>query len=135
MKSYLFDTHALLWLVSDPKQLSKKVIEIYEDGDNQLYFSYMSIWEISIKMSTGKLRIDCPLEQFVEELENKGFILSMPTIADALEISMMPFYKNLGTEHRDPFDRILIVQSKNLEVEIVSIDEKFDLYPNIRRIW
>ena len=50
----LLDTHALLWLITDNRQLSKTAKEIFLDQKNRLFFSITSLWEICIKMSLGK---------------------------------------------------------------------------------
>ncbi len=55
----------------------------------------------------------------------------MPTVESIKLIKELPFYKT----HRDPFDRMLIAQSQSTKFPIISIDGKFDLYPNIQRVW
>nr|EMN22659.1 toxin-antitoxin system, toxin component, PIN domain protein [Leptospira santarosai serovar Arenal str. MAVJ 401] len=55
--SYLLDTHVLLWVIGDSKQLSKKVAQIIEDQEVQIFVSSISLWEISLKFKLGKLHL------------------------------------------------------------------------------
>ncbi|EMM75702.1 toxin-antitoxin system, toxin component, PIN domain protein [Leptospira santarosai str. 2000030832] len=55
--SYLLDTHVLLWVIGDSKQLSKKVAQIIEDQKVQIFVSSISLWEISLKFKLGKLHL------------------------------------------------------------------------------
>ena len=49
MKKYLLDSHTLIWAIVDDNKLSKKVLEILQDSDTQLFVSAVSFWEIAIK--------------------------------------------------------------------------------------
>ena len=59
---YLLDTHAFLWFVFDDPRLSDRAADLIEDAGHELWLSYASIWEISIKHSLGKLKFDDPLD-------------------------------------------------------------------------
>jgi PIN domain nuclease of toxin-antitoxin system len=65
---YLIDTHVFIWFVSDAKQLSKGVRTSIEDGQNDIFFSIASLWEISIKTALGKLTINGKYESVIDDL-------------------------------------------------------------------
>jgi PIN domain nuclease of toxin-antitoxin system len=90
--------------------------------------SRASFWELSIKISIGKLRLSLELGQIMESCEKAGFgILS-------IENEHILQLKNLEHHHRDPFDRMLISQCLAEDMNIISSDQAFDFYP-IQRIW
>lgn len=63
----LLDTHIFLWFVSDNPKLSNSLKETIEDGQNTIYLSIASLWEMSIKYSLGKLKLNTDYEKFIEE--------------------------------------------------------------------
>ncbi len=92
----LLDTHALIWYSEGNKMLDKKWIEIIENPLHKKYFSYVSLWEMNIKVSIGKLNlaVNLPIEIVPKEIE-----ILQPTLSDLNELSKLPLH------HRDPFDR------------------------------
>jgi PIN domain nuclease of toxin-antitoxin system len=119
----LIDTNVLIWYLQNSSQLSLMAKGILEDTDHQLYFSVASLWEISIKIGIGKLR----LQKRFHELED---------ILNQLRIEILPIsfsdtecYLSLPLHHRDPFDRMLIAQALNYSLVIITADSAFDLYP------
>ena len=55
MASYLLDTCALIWAVSDPGKLSKEAYRIIDEDENRIFVSHATLWEMSIKVTIGKL--------------------------------------------------------------------------------
>jgi PIN domain nuclease of toxin-antitoxin system len=95
----------------------------------------ISFWEIVIKHSSGKLELNVTIPQLLKFcLENNIEILSVG-FKEFEIIENMPFYKKGREIHKDPFDRIIIAQSLSAELPIISIDDKFDIYLNVKRIW
>ncbi len=128
MSSYLLDTHTLLWYLENNNRLTEKVKVLLEDTNNQLFISIASIWEIAIKMNIGKLTMLKPFENLENDLQ-------------MLDIKILPInfahtqkYLSLELPHRDPFDRILVVQCQEENLIFISADEIFDSYP-IQRIF
>jgi PIN domain nuclease of toxin-antitoxin system len=125
----LLDTHAFLWYLLGDPNLSLKSKHIIDTKEN-LYFSIVSLWEIAIKINIGKLQIYRPIEDLSKELQYIN-VQILPIIAQDIELySALTFPSN----HRDPFDRMLIVQAINLSLVVISTDVKFDAYP-IQRLW
>ena len=128
MKS-LLDTHAFLWYLLGDSNLSIQAKNIIDNQEN-LYFSIVSLWEIAIKINIGKLQIHRPIEDLYQELQSIN-IQILPIIDKDIELySALTFPSN----HRDPFDRMLIVQAINHSLILISRDVKFDAY-SIQRLW
>jgi PIN domain nuclease of toxin-antitoxin system len=125
----LLDTHAFIWMLEAPEKLSKKVIEAYQDAANTLYVSVASLWEIQIKTANGKLEMEIPLTQLVrEQLQGERYRLLDIQAPHVLELNALPRL------HGDPFDRVLMAQSRVERFPLVSIDGVFDQYP-VERFW
>lgn len=115
----LLDTHIFLWAISSPDKLSDSWRLELESQANLVFLSSVSIAEIMIKASIGKLRVDFdPVEIGLKS----GFELLDFTGYDALLLKDMPFY------HRDPFDRMLIAQGIQNRMTIATNDIKFRDY-------
>ena len=115
----LMDTHIFLWAISDPDKLSAKWRLELESQANQVYLSAVSVAELMIKSSFGKLNVDFDP---VDIAEKSGFDLLDFTANDALLLEDMPFH------HRDPFDRMLISQGVQNHFYLMTDDSKFRLY-------
>lgn len=129
MGRFLLDTQIVMWLANEPERVSGSSYEVILNNDNELYFSYASVWELCIKESVGKLKLNLPLQDFItEEIEKHRLIL--------LPVSLSSIYHNqhLPLIHKDPFHRILAAQSIIEKMPLVSGDKIFDDY-NIKRIW
>jgi PIN domain nuclease of toxin-antitoxin system len=125
----LLDTHAFLWYLLGDRNLSLKSKRIIDTREN-LYFSIVSLWEIAIKVNIGKLQIHRPIEDLSQELQYSN-IQILPILTQDIELYST---LNFPSSHRDPFDRMLIVQAINLSLVVISKDIKFDDYP-IQRLW
>lgn len=130
MSNYLIDTHAFIWMLNGDQQLiGSDALAVILDPDSILLLSQASIWEIAIKISTGKLRFAVSLHTLIE------------TQTSALGIAVLPISTNdlyalesLPLHHRDPFDRLLAVQSLNHQLIVLSRDTAFDAYA-VQRQW
>lgn len=125
----LLDTHSFLWFVTLNPKLSVEAKRLMVAGDNELLLSVASVWEISIKVSIGRLPIPEPLDTFVPkqlQINRIGLLPIEPR--HAFEVARLPFH------HRDPFDRLLIAQAKVEGLPIIGADSAFDSY-SIKRLW
>jgi PIN domain nuclease of toxin-antitoxin system len=125
----LLDTNIFLFAMEDSNRLSKKAIQLLEDESNELSLSLVSLWEISIKQSIGKL-------QFVDNLK-KTIELGI----DKLELQIVPIRSNhiyklseLPFHHNDPFDRLLAAQCLEEKITIISTDRIFKKYKILSQI-
>lgn len=115
----IIDTHIFLWALSDPSRISDAKREALEDLLNTIYISAVTIAELMIKASVGKLKIDFDPVAMAKE---SGFMLLDFSSEAALLLKDMPFH------HRDPFDRMLIAQSITDNYPIMTEDPKIALY-------
>ncbi len=129
----LIDTNALIWYGLQPGQLSRRAAKVMRQKNNS--YSYVSLWEMAIKSSLGKLQLLGPNGQ---RTSAKQFLLHMvrelQLSAVPLEFDDLADVEDLPQHHRDPFDRLLVVQARRRNLPIVSADECFDLY-GAQRVW
>ncbi|MGF1674496.1 MAG: type II toxin-antitoxin system VapC family toxin [Rivularia sp. (in: cyanobacteria)] len=81
---YILDTHAFLWYLLGDTNLTIKAKDII-DAKESLYFSIVSLWEIAIKISIGKLQIHRPIEDLSQELQSIN-IQILPIINKDIEL-------------------------------------------------
>jgi PIN domain nuclease of toxin-antitoxin system len=124
----LLDTHSLIWFLNGDEKLSDNAKSAIEDPANSKIVSIASIWEIAIKISLDKFRFPKGFKYFLEMVEDNGFEILPITFEHALELSTLEFI------HRDPFDRLLIVQCISDNLIIVTKDNNIKQY-NIKTIW
>ena len=115
----LVDTHVFIWAVAAPERLSPRQRSELESRANIVYLSSVSVAEIMVKASLGKLRFDHDAIACAGRL---GFELLDFPAADAVLLKDLPFH------HRDPFDRMLVVQSMARNVRLMSADSRFADY-------
>lgn len=119
---YLLDTHTLIWHATNDKRLSVKAADIIE-SDNTLWISYVSIWEMAIKVQRGRLKLPAPLDVFIADVVEKNeYKLLTIEQAHLYPIASLPYH------HKDPFDRLLIVQGIVEQMTIVTHDPAFQDY-------
>lgn len=124
----LLDTHSLIWFLNGDEKLSNNAKAVIEDDANSKIVSIASIWEIAIKISLDKFRFSKGFKHFLDMVEDNGFEILPITFEHALELSTLEFV------HRDPFDRLLIAQSKSENLVVVTKDDNIKRY-NIKTIW
>ena len=125
----LLDTHVFLWWNEGSPKLSKRALRILADPANSLILSVASAWEIAIKTQAGKLRIPEDAATYVPtRAAHYGMEILPIHLAHALQLETLPLH------HRDPFDRILIVQSQIEKLPILTADPAIRAY-SVDAIW
>jgi len=123
----LLDTHTLLWALTEKSKLSSRVRSLLPAAET--WFSVAGVWEILTKVQVGKLSLPTPAGAFVmSKLSSNGVQVLPVTMDHVLRL------ENLQLHHRDPFDRILIAQSLEENLPIVTSDPMFARYP-VEVIW
>ena len=107
----LLDTHVILWWLDDYATLSKKAKAAIADGKNLVFISAVVIWEIRIKQNLGKLEIP---HNFRKVLDFQSFEQLDITVEHAHAVGDLPAH------HRDPFDRMLVAQTKVEHLTLVT---------------
>jgi len=116
---YLLDSCTLLWATQNPKKLSPRLREVLENPEAVILVSAVSLWELSIKKSVGKLELPNQIESLVERY---GFEL-LP-----LSLKSINRFMGLPWHHKDPFDRILIATAQAENLTICTTDKEFQKY-------
>lgn len=125
----LLDTHVFLWLNDTPEKLSSTALAACQDENNTLFLSLASAWEIQIKQQLGKLEISESLQTLISTQQQQNGLQLLP-----IELAHIEGLSQLPAVHRDPFDRLLIAQSIQQHMQIVSADQVFTGYP-VNLIW
>ncbi len=126
---YLLDTHAFIWASATPDVLSVNAEAIIANSQNQIYLSLVSLWEMQIKIHTGKFKFPIPLSQVIMNQQHKNFIQIL-----SIEPSHIYELDNLPLHHRDPFDRLLIAQSVAANLPLITDDTQIAKYP-VQIVW
>ena len=127
MKAIL-DTHAFLWALAGDARMSRHARDVFA-GSADLFLSMASIWEILIKVQSGKLNLPQPAGPYVLSRLAENRIKTLP-----ISIDHLLAIERLPRHHRDPFDRMLIAQSMEEDWPIITADPMFKRYP-IQVIW
>jgi len=118
----LLDTHVWIWMLMAPERLGD-ARSVVEDRTTRLMLSAVSTWEIAIKVSTGRLRLPGPIDQYLlGQMDEKTIDRLSVDHRHALHTA------NLPRHHRDPFDRMLIAQAQVENLPILTSDRAFDAY-------
>ena len=119
----LVDTHVMLWWMHGDDRLSERAQSLLRNGDNELLWSLASSWEIAVKLSIGKLEFERPLHRFFADLATEQGVAMLP-----IEHRHCTLLSKLPLHHRDPFDRMLVVQAQEAGVPLLSADPKLHAY-------
>ncbi len=110
----LLDSHTALWWMDDPTRIKKKARDAIADPMNQVFLSAVSVWELGLKISKGKLKLPA---NFTELLKADGVDELAFTHAHATQSLMLP------SIHGDPFDRALIAQCQVESLHFATRDQ------------
>lgn len=119
MRRLLLDTHALLWVLEDAAALDESARSAIVDPRNDVFVSSISMWEISIKRSLGKLKAP---EDLLSTIDASGLRELPVTVVHADHAGGLP------PHHRDPFDRMLVAQAQVEGLTIVTHDSVIAKY-------
>lgn len=127
----LLDTHTLIWFVYSPKKIPLKTLRLIERPETDVWFSTLSIWEISLKFSLGKLSLkNITPEGIVDAAKEQDFNSVTISEKDALGFATLPRHI-----HSDPFDRMLIGQAIERGLTFVSGESGLDHYKKLGLKW
>jgi PIN domain nuclease of toxin-antitoxin system len=119
MNSYLLDTHAWFWLVLGDKRIKSEVVALLEDAmqHERVFLSQISLWEIALKVSMGKIKLSQPVEKWLAESTQGLTILDFP-IDVIVDSTRLP-----GEFHKDPADRFIVATARARKLTLVTGDE------------
>ncbi len=126
---FLLDTCTFLWVISDDPALSEENRSAFSDPANEVFLSAVSVWEILIKHTLGRLPLPEPPQRFIPDQRSRHGIQALALDEDAvLQLSRLPEY------HKDPFDRMLVCQAIAHGLILITPDEAIRQYP-VRTTW
>ena len=127
----LLDTCALIWFLRDDSELSEKAAQLIEKSNTDAFVSVVSIWEIAIKVSIGKIQTPIGFQDSLEDkLKASGFNILTVEYQHAVGVYDLP------TVHNDPFDRLLISQCRTEKLTAITDDTRWiDPRYGISVIW
>jgi PIN domain nuclease of toxin-antitoxin system len=116
----LLDTHVFIWAISDPERMTARLRQAVTAPESTVFVSAVSVWEIAIKRALG--RLDFPLEELDSVLARAGFEHLPINAGHAIAAGGLPRH------HADPFDRMLVAQSRAEGLTLVSEDAAITAY-------
>lgn len=123
--SYLVDTHYLLWSLIEPSHVPSRTVQILMSPQSTKYVSKISLWEIALKYSIGKLKLEgVTPEDILETSVESGFKVLDIAEEDIVTSHRLPFVEN----HGDPFDRLLVWQCIRNAVVLLTADARLKQY-------
>ena len=122
MTRLLLDTHLLLWWLNGDSRLPQAVVERVQMPEAEVFVSQASLWEMAIKMSLGRLQVD--LAELERQVPLQGFRWLSIRQAHLLAVAEL----DCDGEHRDPFDRLLVCQSRTEPMLLLTVDRQLSRY-------
>ena len=123
----LLDSHILIWALNEDPRLPDKAKEMILDENNVIYYSTVSVWEISIKHSNHPDNVEFTGKELAGFCQEAGFlpleirdrhVFALETITREEE----------APPHHDPFDRMLIAQAKAENMSFITHDSLLPYY-------
>ena len=111
----LLDSHAIIWYVDQDHLLSPAAHSAITDPANDLLVSAGTLWEIAIKVGSGKLSLSAPYRTWMTKAVGDLWATVLPITIEYAEAQA-----GLPSHHRDPFDRLLVAQALIEHVSVVS---------------
>ena len=124
----VLDTSALLFWTLDRPRLSEAAASAITDADRVLVSS-ISIWEIGIKVSKGRLSIPIPVREYAERLQLVDRVEVLPVDTETWLTSL-----ELQWEHRDPADRSIVATALLRSCPLVTSDTTIRAF-YARSVW
>ena len=126
----LLDTHAIIWMASDPNQLSQTARQAIRKFRGSLSISAVSAWEVALLYKRGRLLLPVSPEIFMQRAVARHGLHELPVTAEVAMAAVA-----LPDIHNDPFDRILIAEALERKCLMVTKDAVIPKYPRVSVVW
>ena len=129
----VLDTHVWLWWLHDPCKLSPDADKLIqqEQVSGALVISAISVWEVAVKVQSGKLAIPMDINRWYELARSYPSTVIEPlSPLDAIASTQLP-----GNFHKDPADRIIVSLARRLTVPLLTCDRKIRDYEHVVTVW
>ena len=120
----LLDTHTFLWYITDDPRLPVACAEAIRAESNEVFLSVVSVWEALAKHQLGKLPLPSPADEYLRHRREEHDVASL-----SFDEPSLSHLLHLPLHHRDPFDRMLICQALQHDLQVVTSDALFAKYP------
>jgi PIN domain nuclease of toxin-antitoxin system len=129
----ILDTHTLVWWLKGASKLSPKARRevLMAWKKKSIYISSISVWEIALLVSKGKLDLNMEVGAWVDKLER---LISLNFVPVDNNIAVSSVYLP-GFKHKDPADRIIIATARHLGAKLITSDKRILKYKHVRAIW
>ncbi|MAR05615.1 MAG: PIN domain-containing protein [Cyanobium sp. NAT70] len=128
MSRVLLDTHLLLWWLKDDPRLPTGLVTELQSDRHRVLISQASLWEMAIKMNLGRLSVD--LTELEQQIPEQGFQWLSISNEHLLEVAQLKTIEG----HRDPFDRLLVAQSRVEPLLLFTCDQALKAYGSCVRL-
>lgn len=130
----VLDTHALVWWVSDPRQMparARRLVQDAVDRSQQIAVSSISMWEIALLVERGRLELAIDAETWLTAVQSLAFLTYVP-VDNALAIRAvnLPDFPN-----RDPADRFIVATALSLGATLITADRRMRAYDALPTVW
>ena len=126
----LVDTHCLLWILNNPERLSQAKRHVLGLDTTEVYASSVNFWEISLKSAIGKIKLKkYSVDEIVQNVNESNIQMINLTPEEAISYHKLPI-----TEHKDPFDRMLIWQAIQNDYHFMTEDTLIKKYSEKYRV-
>lgn len=127
----LLDTHALAWLTIEPERLSRRAASAIRRAANGggVCISAISLWELALLTTRGRLRYSGTVESFVMEATSKVAIRPI-TLSVAVLATQLP-----ADYPQDPCDRIIGATALSEGMTLITKDSQIRECLQIETIW
>lgn len=119
---YLLDTHVIMWALVNDKRIDENIKKLILDQNNQIYYSTISPWEIEIKHQKIK-SFTLTGKQFCS-LCDQNDILNLPIKNNHVIKLKDIINNNKNSDHKNPFDKMLLAQSVEENMLLITHDKK-----------
>ena len=121
---YLLDTQIIIWALENNTRIPKAIRTIIDDSRENMFITVVSLWEIAIKRSIGKLDLNYELIEIHRQPSERGASILPITVKHLTTNESLQFID----KHRDPFDRLIISQAMTEDMTIITSDPYFEQY-------
>lgn len=116
--AFLLDTSVFLWLATGSEKVPSVIAKTIEEAvqKERVFVSQISLWEIALKESIGKLRLSSSIDSWLKKATQSVQVLDLP-VGVILDATRLP-----GEFHKDPADRFIVATARQNSLTLVTSD-------------
>lgn len=129
----VLDTHVVIWWVSDPEKLPRKIRELIQDEreKGEVLISSISIWEVYMLVKKGRLGLIIDTDSWMKELQSVPNLTFIP-VDNQIAAKAVTLPKEF---HEDPADRMIVATAREYGATLITKDEKIRNYHLVKTLW